>query len=91
MLPKSLNKLAQDFNVNTKKSTFLYSFSNEANLFYKGNTPDIYYYNNISVEDYRNMWLDNWCFKDKTIKYLNNDLECLYEVLTKVNKQIFFD
>ena len=32
-----------------------------------------------------------WSFYDETIKYLNNDLYSLYEVLVKANKQVFLD
>ena len=60
-------------------------------MFYKGNTPDIYYYDNISTKQYRNICTDNWSFKNETIKYLTNDLNCLYKVLVKANKQIFDD
>ena len=35
------------------------------------------------------MLAPNWSLDDETIKYLNNDLYSLYEVLVKANKQVF--
>lgn len=32
---------------------------------------------------------DLWSFQDETIKYLHNDLNCLYEILDKANNYIF--
>ena len=37
------------------------------------------------------MLCSDWSFYDDTIKYLNNDLDCLHQVLIKANKQIFID
>ncbi len=50
MLADSLNELGNNFEVDTLKSVFPYKFSTEDHLFYKGNTPDISYYENISKE-----------------------------------------
>lgn len=91
MLADSLNRLGKNFEVNTLKSVFPYKFSTEDHLFYKGNTPDISYYENISKEEYKNIYSENWSFHDETIKYLHNDLMSLYEVLVKANKQVFMD
>jgi hypothetical protein len=91
MLAYSLNKLGNNFEVDTLKSVFPYKFSTEDHLFYKGNTPDISYYENISKEEYKNIYSENWSFHDETIKYLHNDLMSLYEVLVKANKQVFMD
>ena len=45
MLSRSLATLAKDFGVNTQKSIFPYKFATYNHLFYKGNTPDISFYN----------------------------------------------
>lgn len=37
------------------------------------------------------MVVSYWSFHDETIRYLNNDLYSLYEVLIKANKQVFLD
>lgn len=56
-----------------------------------GNTPDISYYNNISNNSYKLLKSNKWSFKEESIKYLIDDLNSLYEVLVKANKQIFLD
>ena len=43
------------------------------------------------MEEYNKIVSNNWSFKDETIKYLNNDVNSLHEVLMKANKQIFND
>ena len=91
VLTNNLAKLAKDFGVKTQKSYFPYNFARFNNLFYIGLTPDKFYYNDISDEDYKKLFIDNWSSKDETIKYLNNDLNCLYEVVTTANKQLFND
>ena len=91
MFTTSLNKLGRDFDVKTLKSVFPYKFATDSHLFYKGNTPDIEFYNDMSKEQYKLLYTDNWSFKDETIKYLNNDLDCLYEIMIKGNRQIFLD
>ena len=53
MLTSSLAKLGKSFNVDTIKSVFPYNFYKQENLFYIGNTPDISYYNNISIDNYK--------------------------------------
>jgi hypothetical protein len=60
-------------------------------LFYKGNTPDKTLYDNISDDEYKNVYSTDWSFQDESKKYLDNDLNCLHQVLTKANKQIFLD
>lgn len=91
MLNSSLDSLAKSFEVDTPKTIFPYKFSIESNLFYKGVTPDKRYYNNISDKEYDHIYRKDWSFYDESIRYLKNDLICLYQVVTKANKQIFFD
>ena len=91
VLTNSLSKLARDFEVETQKGDFPYKFSKEMHLFYKGHTPGIHFYNNISIEKYKDMYTENWSFKDESIRYLKDDLNCLYEVIVKANNQIFAD
>lgn len=91
MLVNKLSKLAEDFGVETQKSVFPYKFSIEENLLYKGHTPDIHFYNDLSEKDYSEIYQEEWDFKDETIKYLKNDLNCLYEIIVKANNQLFSD
>ena len=53
LLSNSLERLCKDFEVTTQKGFFPYSFVTEKTLDYKGLTPDIKYYNNISTEVYK--------------------------------------
>lgn len=91
ILNDSLDKLCKNFDTITKKSIFPYKFAKRNTLFYKGIIPSYNYFNDITIAQYTSMYNDNWSFKDETIKYLNNDLNSLYEVITKVNKQVFND
>jgi hypothetical protein len=43
------------------------------------------------VEDYSKIYQEEWSFKDETIKYLKNDLNCLYEIVVNANNQLFND
>lgn len=88
ILTDSLSKLGKNYEVSIIKSIFPYKFATENHLFYKGTTPCINLYENISNEEYNNIYSNNWSFQDETIKYLNNDLNSLYEILVKVLKII---
>lgn len=91
MLPSSLAKLGANFDVATIKSKFPYRFATQDHLFYTGSTPNIEYYDDIENKEYKDITVAYWSFYDETIKYLNNDLYSLHEVLTKANKQVFLD
>lgn len=56
ILPGSLRNLAKDFNVINQKGYFPYSFVNKNNLNYKGETPDIKYFNDLSVNEYNEIY-----------------------------------
>lgn len=89
LLPGSLRKLAQSFNV-VNKSWFPYDFVNNINipLNYEGVKPDISLWNQISVEEY-NLIPNNWNLKNETIKYCEQDCITLYNILVKFNFLIF--
>ncbi len=91
MLTSSLDKLGKDFGVETQKSLFPYKFSSDSHLFYKGHTPGIHYYNDISIDKYREIYKEDWDFKVETIRYLKDDLNCLYEIMISANKQVHND
>ena len=40
---------------------------------------------------YDSLISSKWSFKDETVKYLQGDLNSLYEVIIKANKQVFID
>ena len=91
MLPNKLSKLGEDFDVPVLKSKFPYMFATTDHLFYEGVMPSIDNYEDITKEEYDSMFVGYWSFYDETIKYLNNDLYSLHEVLTRANKQVFLD
>jgi len=59
ILPKKLSILGKDFNVGTLKSIFPYKFGLEDNLFYVGSTPPIQNYDNITNEEYIDIYKVN--------------------------------
>ena len=91
MLADKLIKLGKNFGVATIKSKFPYKFAIQDHLFYEGAMPSIEYYEGIKDEEYKDMSVGYWSFYDETIRYLNNDLHSLHEILTKANKQVFLD
>lgn len=50
-----------------------------------------YYNEGLTDKSYNAMFSRSWSFQDETIKYLKNDLESLFEIITKANKQVFMD
>lgn len=91
ILNASLIDLCINFGTDVVKSTFPYTFAKEDTLFYIGNTPSIEHYKDMSIVNYNKIKSNSWSFKDESIKYLKLDLDSLYEVITKANKQIFND
>lgn len=45
----------------------------------------------MQKEYYYDIYIGQWSFHDETIKYLDNDLYSLYQIMVKANKQIFKD
>jgi len=50
------SSLAKSFGLHTVKSVSPHGFSSRNHLFYIGNTPDIYFYGNISAELYKEFY-----------------------------------
>lgn len=90
LLPAPLRKLANAFNVESK-GNFPFKFVNDPNipLDYKGNTPDLSFYEGISKEEYSSLITKNWSLKDETIKYCQLDCKVLHQVITEFNNLIF--
>ena len=82
LLPASLRKLSQSFNVETPKSHFPYSFVKPEEAEYNGPKPDIKYYPEITDVEYNEL-PTNFNMKEEIYKYLNNDILSLYQVLEK--------
>lgn len=91
LLQSSLSKLCKTFDTEVKKSVFPYDFVNKYNLFYVGNKPDIKYYNNIDIQSYNEVHNNNWSLKEETIKYLENDLISLFNVIDEFKRKIYIN
>jgi hypothetical protein len=89
MIPSSLNNIAKDFGCNNIKGFYPYEFVNESNLYYIGDTPDKKYFNGMSDFEYNIILSNNWDCKKETLKYLENDLDTLMEIIDKFGKYIY--
>ena len=99
LFSSSLRKLGHDYNVDILKGYFPYSFVNYSNINYSGEIPDYqYYYNNVNKPITYDLYLEmkkdylnnNWSVKNETLKYLESDLLCLYQVIALFSKDIFY-
>jgi hypothetical protein len=94
LLPSSLDKLTKNFNV-SNKTIFPYLFVNDKNieLNYIGKVPSFDKFSNISIEQYNsycNSIIDeSWDLKKESIKYCEQDVKSLYQVLDKFSDRIF--
>lgn len=99
ILSGSLEQLAKDYNVDTQKGKFPYSFVNKENLNYSGTVPPIDFFNStyqqISQADYdlfTKAYATNiWELKKETLNYLNKDLNSLLEILNEFSKTLYFN
>lgn len=57
ILTDSLKNLSMIYQVYTIKGDFPHCFANMSNLFYRGNTPYIRYYNNLYSDLYNSMYI----------------------------------
>ena len=68
LLKISLEKLTQEFNIETKKGKFPHRFVNKNTLNYIGNKPDFCYYDNINLDKYNKIPVNNWNLKIRIFK-----------------------
>lgn len=92
LLPISLRNLAQSFSV-SNKGIFPYSFVQNNNINYIGKVPDYKYFSDITMDEYKN-YLDKfpdnkWNLREETIKYCQQDVITLYQILHKFASKIF--
>lgn len=89
LIPTSLKDAAISFNV-LHKGIFPYNFVNKNRLNYIGSTPSyIYYESQISKQNYESIKIENWSCKEESLKYLENDLITLHEILIKFSTSIY--
>ena len=90
MLPSSLKKLSESFNVDNPKDLFpiLFNLIN-----YKGDVPNFDYFKGVSLFEYleyKNQFINKvWDFKEESIKYCNLDCVSLFQVLSKFSNLIY--
>ena len=90
LLPAPLRKLAIAFNVENK-GIFPFNFLKDSNipLDYIGNTPDLKFYDGVTNDEYKEMFITNWDLRKEAIKYCELDCRVLYQVIDKFNSLIF--
>lgn len=91
LLISDLDSLSKCFGSSTKKGCFPYDFVKKNTLNYIGNTPEKKYYNQITDSQYLALYKDNWSLKDESLKYLEQDLLSLLEVMDNFNRYIFIN
>jgi hypothetical protein len=95
LLPFKLKKLGIVFNCEVSKGIYPYKFINQGNINYIGCIPGIEYFSGkeeISTEEYKdyiNEIQGNWDCKLETLKYLEKDLDILYDIMHKFNNTTF--
>lgn len=93
LLPESLKKLGTTFNTNIQKGYFPYDFVNKDRLEYIGIIPDYQHFKNQLTQTEYDVIKNNptssmWDVKKETLKYLEQDLKTLCEVLIKFSDEI---
>jgi hypothetical protein len=95
LLPSSLRKLGQSFNIDMQKGLFPHLFVNDPSnsLDYDGYVPNHFNFIDVSIDDYLNYIKDfinkSWNLKSEAIKYCELDCISLYKILMKFNNIIF--
>jgi hypothetical protein len=91
-IPESLNSIAKDMLNLEGKDKFPHSFVKAETIDYKGEIPENKYYLNLNNEDYLKMVQDQkgiWSMKENCLKYLQTDLDILYEAMIMFAKNIY--
>lgn len=90
MLPSSLRKLCEAFNVESSKGYFPFHLND---ITYTGVFPKYDYWTDITNNEWNNLKANfgqrMWSFKSESIKYCELDCVSLHEVLIKFNDIIF--
>ncbi len=90
LLPHSLRKLCEAFNITIPKGFFPFKLTN---IFYNGILPKFEYWTGISLSEYELLVKEylgiTWNFKDQAIKYCKLDCSSLHEILIQFNQLIF--
>nr|QWO71416.1 DNA polymerase [Termitomyces sp. T60a]QWO71419.1 DNA polymerase [Termitomyces sp. T99] len=90
-LPNTLRKLALDFSCSVDKGYFPYTFVNKYNFLYKGKTPNVKYFTELSDIDYIKLFPEGYIFdlREECLKYLKKDLITLLEIMKKFSQSVY--
>lgn len=90
LLPLSLEKLGRSFNIKNIKTIFPIHSVNELPLDYIGLLPSkIYFKNDTEYENYTLNHKGTWNLKEELIKYCENDVISLHQIINKFSLEIF--
>jgi hypothetical protein len=90
LLPQSLEKLLDKFNCGLSKGVFPHLFVDSKKLNYIGPKPGFKYYSltSMSKVEYNNI-NNEWNLKEECFKYLQNDIDGLFEIMKNVSEYYF--
>lgn len=88
MLPISLRKLADSFEVENK-GHFPHEFVNGVPLDYIGDTPEFKYWEDLTLEEYNQLISNKWSIREEVIKYCIQDCVTLYQIIDKFSQLVF--
>jgi hypothetical protein len=94
LISENLDKIGKEILNIEGKGHFPHYFMCEENLLYEGVTPNIEFFNNISPEKYNEIVSECrnlWSTKIYSLKYLETDLDILYDALISFSKEIWND
>lgn len=89
LLNKSLYDIGVEFECEVVKDKFCHDFVKESTLNYIGNTPDKFYFKNMSDNEYNIIKKSDWNLKKEALDYLSKDLGSLLEIMDKFNRYVF--
>lgn len=90
LLPLSLEKLGFSFKVKNIKTKFPIHSLNYLPLDYKGSLPSKnYFLNEKDFEEYNKTHKGEWVLRKELLKYCENDVISLYQVIEKFSLEIF--
>ena len=92
LLPSSLKTLAKNMQLKEGKSIFPHRFVNTVSLDYEGKVPSFEFFDDISKDEYTSYLSScdsTWNLKKEAIKYCEQDVKVLYNVIIEFNKDIF--
>jgi hypothetical protein len=92
LLNTGLYELSRSFNLDVTKGFFPHKFVKRDTLYYIGTTPSRNYWcslkNNITLNEYKELYTKNWDLKNECLLYLKKDLVSLLNVMDTFNKYI---